>query len=58
MKFRAIFENYEKEQKKTDVLNLVGPLKVEILGPLKLKNFGAAEMKNFGAAEAEKILGR
>ena len=29
LKFRAFFENFEKEQKKTDVFNLVGPLKVE-----------------------------
>ena len=61
MKFRAISENFEKEQKKkTDVFKLVGPLKVEkfgaaegekILGPLKVENFGAAEGGNFGAAE-------
>ena len=29
LKFRAIFENHEKDQKKTDVFNLVGPLKTE-----------------------------
>ena len=40
LKFRAIFENFEKEQKKkTDVFKLVGPLKVENLGPLKVEKF-------------------
>ena len=51
MKFRAIFENFEKEQKKTDVFNLVGPLKVENFGAAEGGNFGAAEGGNFGAAE-------
>ena len=40
LKFRAIFENYEKEQKKNNRrFNLVGLLKVDILGPLKVEKF-------------------
>ena len=38
LKFRVIFENFEKDQKKTDVFILVGPLKVgNFMGPLKME---------------------
>ena len=69
LKFRAIFENFEKEQKKrTDVFNLVGPLKVENveiflwnLGRF-LKNVKHTKTKhtffNFGAADSGSFWGR